>query len=232
MKKKFAIYDRTFTSGDMIHPKHKDVEREVVKIGGMVLKVFTDLNHDGASARSGFKALMEFTEKGTLDGVAIYELPRLSTSGSAAIDDLLKLNSRGISFLSLKENINTDYSQQLFLWPLIRSLKEMNSAAHSRSVSSGMKKARANGQQIGRPGVPIEMLRLCVKYIRQLDEEPVEAYQPWQIQAKCDISGATYYGIRDVMRYLEKGLSAEEAHKKTTLGLSTAQNIKLILDEA
>lgn len=232
MKKKFAIYDRTVSNkAELLGNKVSDIERHVNKLDGIVIKVFTDLNHDGVSARIGFKDFMQFVDTGRVDAVAVFSLDRLSTSGVSCITDLLGFREFNVDFVTVLEDFNTAFAQQkIVLWPLLNSLQRMNKEAHSSSVKRGMLRAAALGKTVGRPGVPFEQLKMAVGFMKEAKDDPVEAYRPWQIQAKCKFSAPMYYSIRDAIEVIELGeMDASIVSDKTRVGASTAENLITIL---
>lgn len=224
MKKKFTIYDFT-TKSKADSNKIPDLEREAHTRNGLTLKVFSDLNHDNLSARAGLTELKEYIHSHSLDVLLVYSLNRLAFSVSELVEVCSFLKKHGVDLISVEEGIDTTSSTQNHFWMWMDSIQAIQKSHFTRRGIKGQRIAKQKGIKIGRPGLNDKTLNLAIKYIDQQIDSPEDALQPWQVQKKCGISSASFYGIRQIIYSLRQGLPFEEIVNEVSLGDGTVKRM-------
>ena len=81
----------------------------------------------------------------------MWRLDRLGRSLRHLIDTVTELNSRGVGFKSLQENIDTTTSGGKFIFHIFGSLAEFEREINRERTNAGLKAARSRGRVGGRP---------------------------------------------------------------------------------
>src|SRR5690606_7617417 len=85
------------------------------------------------------------------DVVIVWKLDRLGRSLRDLIDIVMSLNERDISFISIKDSINTETATGRFTFNLFAALAEFEREIISERTKAGLQSARARGRLGGRP---------------------------------------------------------------------------------
>lgn len=129
------------------------------------------------------------------DVVIVWKLDRLGRSLKDLIQLVTHMQEMGVSFISIKDSINTETATGRFTFNLFASLAEFEREIISERTKAGLQSARARGRLGGRPkGVSKESLSKAkaVKMLYDKQEKTME-----EIAQDLGISRATAY------RYLE-----------------------------
>ncbi|MFN0118116.1 MAG: recombinase family protein, partial [Elusimicrobiota bacterium] len=76
---------------------------------------------------------------------------------------LEELRSRGVEFVSYQENIDTSTPQGRMFFGIVASIAEFERSLIVERINAGLRRARQNGIQLGRPSVikvPEKVLRM------------------------------------------------------------------------
>lgn len=99
--------------------------------------------------RLELKRMMDQVRKG--DVVVVYRLDRLGRSLKDLIFIIEEINSKGASFVSLHDQIDTTTPQGQLTFHIFASLVEFQRTLISERTKDGLKAARARGKNGGRP---------------------------------------------------------------------------------
>jgi putative DNA-invertase from lambdoid prophage Rac len=120
----------------------------------------TELRDYAATGWSGAKAsrpelnrLMADARKRRFDAVLVWKLDRWGRSVADSIKSIQELTSLGVRFVAVTQNIDTDESNPMarFLLHIMAAFAELEREIIRERVVAGVKAARANGKQLGRP---------------------------------------------------------------------------------
>ncbi|MCW8057500.1 recombinase family protein [Agrobacterium tumefaciens] len=152
--------------------------------------IFEDFGVSGVNRhRSGLEGALRFLKKG--DTLVVYRLDRLGRSIGHLIDVVGKLQSRGVGFQSLTENIDTNSASGRMIFHVMAAVAEFERALIVERTMAGIAAARARGKVPG---------RRCVLTDEQC-EEARRALQggssPREIAARFDIHPRTLMRAAD-----------------------------------
>jgi len=115
----------------------------------------------GQDRRPALKQLMQAAQRRRIDGVVVWDFSRFARSVRQLIDALDNFRSWGISFISLREGIDTETANGRLMFGIFASFAEFEREMARERIFMGLRKARANGKVPGprRKSVDMEQLR-------------------------------------------------------------------------
>jgi DNA invertase Pin-like site-specific DNA recombinase len=112
-------------------------------------KVFTDVVSGTKAERRGLDEALDFLRPG--DTLVVWRLDRLGRSLAHLIDTIKLLDSRGIGFRSLTEQIDTTTSGGKLIFHVFGALAEFERDLIRERTQAGLAAARARGRHGGPP---------------------------------------------------------------------------------
>jgi len=168
-------------------------------------KVFCEKASGKNTDRTEFKNMINYIREG--DIVYVESISRLSRS----IRDLLKIvdefNSKGVKFVSSKENIDTTSPQGRFVLSIFAALSELEREQTLQRQREGIEIAKLQGKYKGRQPIKIDEIEFAKLY-KQWKQGKITAVI---FQKQLGLSASTFY--RRVKNYEQKGLGYEERRK-------------------
>jgi DNA invertase Pin-like site-specific DNA recombinase len=159
-----AIYARVSTDDKGQDPENqlRELRAWCINSGHVIFREYVEHESDrkGADRRKQFAALFVDAAKRKFDCVLFWALDRFSREGMAqTIAHLQRLVSYGVAFHSYTEpHLATDNELvRNILLALLSSLAKLEAQKISERTKSGMARAKANGINIGRPKLAIEI---------------------------------------------------------------------------
>ncbi|USQ75351.1 recombinase family protein [Ornithinimicrobium cryptoxanthini] len=114
-------------------------------------RIFIDKASGALQHRPQLEALLQHLRPG--DTVAVWRLDRLGRSLRHLIDTVEKLQSQGVAFRSLTENIDTSTPGGRLIFHVFGALAEFERDLIRERTHAGLAAARARGRRGGRPTV-------------------------------------------------------------------------------
>ena len=114
-------------------------------------KLFTDTASGAKTDRPGLAEALAYLRKG--DTLVVWRLDRLGRSLQHLIETLTDLDTRGIGFKSLTENIDTTTPGGKLVFHLFGALAEFERDLIRQRTNAGLAAARARGRLGGHPRV-------------------------------------------------------------------------------
>ncbi len=111
----------------------------------IITEVMTGANND----RPNRKALIDKLRPG--DVVCVWRLDRFGRSTADLIEKVGELNSRGVEFISLQENIDTTTATGKMVFHFFAAMAEFERNLISERTKAGLEAARLRGDLGGRP---------------------------------------------------------------------------------
>jgi DNA invertase Pin-like site-specific DNA recombinase len=153
---KVAVYARVSTSD-----KNQDPETQLLPLrdfcdamGWQIFSEYVDLAPANDLAhRVQWRQLLDDAAKRRFSVVLVFKLDRAFRSVKHMHDTLAAWDLVGVSFQSLREQIDTSTALGRLLLNLLASLAEFELELIRERVKAGMDRARRQGKQIGRPRV-------------------------------------------------------------------------------
>jgi DNA invertase Pin-like site-specific DNA recombinase len=156
--KKAAVYARVSTN-------QQDTENQLIELRrycearGWQAVEFIDNGFSGAlgeDKRPALKALMDAARKRQVDTVIVWDFSRFARSMRHLVEALDLFRAWGVSFISLREGIDTSTANGRLVFGIFASLAEFERELIRERVNLGLKRARAQGKQLGRPKAAID----------------------------------------------------------------------------
>ena len=114
-------------------------------------EIYQDVASGAKVQRSGLDKAIQYIRTG--DTLVVWKLDRLGRSLKHLIDVVNDLNTRGVFFKSIRENIDTSNSGGKLTFHLFGALAEFERDIISERTRAGLAAARARGRVGGRPTV-------------------------------------------------------------------------------
>jgi len=112
-------------------------------------KIFREKKSGKDKDRSALNTLLSVLEKG--DVVVVVSLDRLGRKLSDLLKIVEELHTKGIQFVSIKENIDTTSPQVMLVFQVFGAIAQFERAFIKERQKEGIQAALADGVQFGRP---------------------------------------------------------------------------------
>jgi len=132
---------------------------------------FVDVGVSGSKdSRPQLDAMMRLAKARKIDAIAVWKLDRFGRSLRHLVDALAELEALGVSFVSLRDNLDMTTPAGRLMFHVIGAMAEFERSLIQERVRAGLVRARSKGQTLGRPKVKRERDR-DAKRIRKMREE-------------------------------------------------------------
>lgn len=154
--KKVAVYLRV-SSGDQNHAAQRcDVLQLIQQRGWAVVEEYLDTISGVRARRPGLDRLMNDARRGRFDVVAVWSFDRLGRSVRHFLQVIDELRHLNIEFVSYRENIDCTGPLGNTIMVILSAVAELERNLIIERVRSGMRRARLEGQHIGRPKLVVD----------------------------------------------------------------------------
>jgi len=144
-----------------------DLEQLAQQRGLHILERYEDLGISGTrSSRPALDRLLADARRGHFDVVLVWAVDRLARSTRHFLNVLDELNHCGVQFLSFRENLDTGGPLGRAVIIIVSAIAELERSLIVERVRAGLRRARMQGQQLGRP--PLALNRQAVLHDRRL----------------------------------------------------------------
>ncbi len=203
--KRAALYMRVSTVDQHPETQLLDLRQMAAQRGYQIVHEYTDRISGAKARRPGLDAMMADGRRGQFDVVLVWASDRIARSVKHFLDILDELNRLGIEYASFRENIDTGGPLGRAIIIIVGAVAELERNLIIERVRAGMRRARLEGQRIGR--TPFELDDVAIvrdrrhgQSIRQIAREHrvstatiqrVLRKQPVQDQAQLQILDKT-----------------------------------------
>src|SRR5436190_7704793 len=148
-----ALYARVSTADQEPENQLLELRRYVAARGWSGIE-FVDHGVSGSKdRRPALDQLIAAVRRGQVDAVVCWRLDRLGRNLRHLVMLLDDWQSRGISFVTLGEGIDTSTAAGRLVAGVLGSIAEFERARIQERIMAGLQRARAQGKRIGRPRV-------------------------------------------------------------------------------
>ena len=162
-----ALYARVSTTDQSTESQLLDLRRYVSDRGWTIFKEYVDEGISGTKdSRPALDELMNDAKKRRFDVVLVWRFDRFARSTKHLILALEEFKNLGIDFISYQENIDTSSPLGQAIFTIISAVAQLERDIISERVKAGLRRARENGKQIGRPRCNLDL-----ETIKQLREK-------------------------------------------------------------
>jgi DNA invertase Pin-like site-specific DNA recombinase len=156
--KEAALYVRVSTLEQDPAMQLSDLRRYTQQRGFGVYQEYVDLGVSGTkSSRPALDVLMSAARRRLFDVVLVWRFDRFARSVKHLVDALYEFRSLGIDFISYQEAIDTSSPIGEAMFTIISAMAKLERDIIVERVKAGMRKAKEQGKQIGRPKVEVDV---------------------------------------------------------------------------
>ena len=139
------------------HPETQlhDLRQMASQRGYEIVHEYTDRISGAKARRPGLDQMMTDGRRGRFDVVLVWASDRIARSVKHFLDCLDELNRLGIEYVSFRKNIDTGGPLGRAIVVIISAIAELERNLIIERVRAGMRRARLEGQHIGRN--PLEL---------------------------------------------------------------------------
>jgi DNA invertase Pin-like site-specific DNA recombinase len=148
--KRAALYLRVSTLDQHPETQLYDLQQMAGQRGYQVIEEYTDRISGAKARRPGLDALMRDARRGRFDVVLVWASDRIARSVKHFLDVLDELNRLNVEFVSFREQIDTGGPLGRAIVVIIGAIAELERNLIIERVRAGMRRARLEGQHIGR----------------------------------------------------------------------------------
>src|SRR5208282_2863388 len=155
--KKAAIYARVSTPDQHIENQILDLQKLAAQRGFEVSREYCDRGVSGSKAkRPGLDSMMADARRGEFSVVLVAAFDRIARSTKDFLGIVDELNDLGIEFISAREAVSTTGAMGRLCITLIGSIAELEKSLIVERIKAGMRRARMEGQRLGRAPLNID----------------------------------------------------------------------------
>jgi DNA invertase Pin-like site-specific DNA recombinase len=148
-----AIYIRVSTKDQSTALQLSELTQYLDARGWSHRAIYEDVGSGTNSNRAQLRKLLEDANNRTIDLVICWKLDRLFRSLKDLVTTLQNFNDVGVSFISLKDQIDITTASGRLLTHLLAAFGEFEAALIRERVRAGLNEAKRKGIKLGRPRI-------------------------------------------------------------------------------
>jgi DNA invertase Pin-like site-specific DNA recombinase len=160
-----AVYSRVSTYDQNPQTQILDLRQMAAQRGYEIVHEYTDKISGTKAKRPGLDAMMTDARRGRFDVVLMWACDRIARSTRHFLEVLDELSRLNVKFISFRENIDTAGPLGRAIVVIIGVVSELERSLIVERVRAGMRRARLEGQHIGR--TPLELDRAAIQNDRR-----------------------------------------------------------------
>ena len=156
MSKRVAFYLRVSTGEQTTENQRRELEQVAKRSGWQVVEIYEDAGISGANGREkrpAFDKLLKDATARQFDLVAAWSVDRLGRSLQHLVAFLGELHALKIDLYLHQQGIDTTTPAGKAMFQMMGVFAEFERAMIQERVKSGLARAKASGQRLGRPPV-------------------------------------------------------------------------------
>ena len=153
-----ALYARVSTSNGQQDPEMQLRElREYAKHRELtIVGEYVDKMTGSKDSRPALNRLMANASQRKFDAVLVWKLDRFGRSLRHLVNALAELEALGLSFISLRDNLDLSTPSGRLMFQIIGAMAEFERALIQERVKAGLRNAKAKGRRLGRPRADVD----------------------------------------------------------------------------
>jgi len=161
--RRIALYARVSTTAGQQDPEMQLRElREYAKNRELTITdEYIDRMSGSKDVRPALNRLMADATKRKFDAVLVWKLDRFGRSLRHLVNALAELEALGISFISLRDNLDLTTPAGRLMFQIIGAMAEFERALIQERVKAGLRNAKAKGRRLGRPPAIVDREKIC-----------------------------------------------------------------------
>jgi putative DNA-invertase from lambdoid prophage Rac len=146
---KIALYNRVSTQ-DQTTENQKIRLVEYAKSKNLEYDIYEEVMST-RKTRPVKQALLQKLRHGEYDSVVVYRLDRWARSSTELLLEINELINKGISFISLSENLDFSTATGKLHFQILSAFAEFEKSLISDRTKEGLRRAKEQGKKLGRP---------------------------------------------------------------------------------
>ncbi len=147
-----ACYARVSTVDQNVETQMTALRDYCARMGYEVMGEYVDQGFSGKDdKRPRFERLLADLRQGQFQAVVVYKLDRIGRSMKHLINLFEEFQRRGVGFVSLSQNIDTNTPEGRMFLNMLMVLAEYERELIVARTLSGLERARREGKRLGRP---------------------------------------------------------------------------------
>ena len=163
--KRAALYLRVSTIDQHPETQLLDLRQMAAQRGYEVVQEYTDRISGAKARRPGLDQMMADARRGRFDVVLVWACDRIARSTRHFLEVLDEFNRIEVEFVSFREQIDTGGPLGRAIVIIIGAIAELERSLIVERVRAGMRRARLEGQHIGR--APLVLDNVAIQQDRQ-----------------------------------------------------------------
>lgn len=155
-QKRCALYLRVSTLDQHPETQLLDLRSLAQQRGLEIVHEYTDKISGARSRRPGLDQLLADARRGRFEVALVWAFDRFARSTRHFLEVLDELNHLNIEFISFRENVDTGGPLGRAMIVIIGAIAELERNLIIERVRAGMRRARLEGQRIGRPRLEVD----------------------------------------------------------------------------
>ena len=158
-----AIYARvSTTNGQSPEMQLSDLREYASRRGWEVFAEYVDNGVSGAKeSRPELNRLMADAHRRHFDVVLCWKVDRFGRSLKHLVNALADLDSYGIAFVSLRDNLDLSTPSGRLMFQIIGAMAEFERSLIQERVRAGLRNAKLRGKKLGRPPLALDCSRIA-----------------------------------------------------------------------
>jgi DNA invertase Pin-like site-specific DNA recombinase len=155
--KEAAIYARVSTPDQHLANQILDLRKMAAQRGFEVVREYTDKGVSGSKAkRPGLDAMLADARRGEFSVLLVSAFDRIARSTKNFLEIVDELHELRIEFISAREAIDTSGPMGRMFLTMLGSIAELERSLIVERIKAGMRRARLEGQRLGRAPLDID----------------------------------------------------------------------------
>lgn len=155
--KRAVLYCRVSTVDQHPETQLHELRQFASQRGSQVVKEYTDHGVSGTRARRpGLDQMLDDARRHRFDVLVVWSCDRLARSTKHLLQVLDELTGMDVQFLSQRECIDTEGPLGRAIIVIVSAMAELERCLIVERVRAGMRRARAEGRQIGRARLDVD----------------------------------------------------------------------------
>ena len=155
--KKAAIYARVSTPDQHLENQILDLRKLAAQRGFEVVGEYSDRGISGSKAkRPGLDSMLADARRGEFSVVLVAAFDRIARSTKNFLEVVDELHALDIEFVSAREAIDTSGPMGRMFLTMVGSIAELERSLIVERIKAGMRRARLEGQRLGRAPLDID----------------------------------------------------------------------------
>ena len=163
--KRAVLYMRVSTVDQHLETQLHDLRQMALQRGFEIIHEYTDKISGVKVKRPGLDQMLADGRRGRFDVVLVWASDRIARSVKHFLEVLDELNHLGIEYISFRENIDTGGPLGRAVIVIVSAVAELERSLIVEWVRAGMRRAKLEGQHIGRR--PLELDQAAIQQDRQ-----------------------------------------------------------------